>query len=609
MVSFSLKQERAPKLRTPAVLAFPSIVCIVILLCRVELEQIRPSSIAQWTHVSSSDGFLSFNPLKKCDLVVMIITSEADHQNGTMNAWFSTLPKHQTDRVCCVSVRRSTTTFFDFEESSTSCDTLFVPMIREDKYLTISEKVHLGFYQIAQRYDFKWLLKTDADSFVCFSRILSLLENYDPEGLTYLGYAESRNILLEDPAHKWYDPSMTDIVHNSRQPVVSGTGMYHPYMQGAGYVLSRGALNLIRSVLPSLRYSPMEDAMVGSWLLAFNTHWGVLNLDLRGKIWKCIVPDYLYISHYRKGPKALARCLDTNPTCGDLAEVQEASVREISFLITSDMEARGDQALELYDSIRAIFPTNEILLGDVSRSNTFLTRLLERKGDRNLRGHSFPGKSDAGVKNVLVDLAIGNYVCILKDVQRLSWETMMGKMLHPVQADEVDIAVGYLVFNPNMMNSSHGLVQYGYTFEEKGDWLVKHVIEAEMRSPQKTYDVHGTTGFMLAKKTFLLQNSWRDFGPFSDDDFHLRLFRKKSRIRLVNSGIRHGYHHPLSNSTETLKEIEAFAPKMCGAIKAGPGTALLMQGCNVTLDCTRKFFKREYENANMTSLNAFYRWS
>lgn len=538
----------------------------------------------------------------------MVITSEADYTNGTIDAWFKTIPPHQTNFVCCIAIRRSKTTSFLFQPSTTSCDSLFVPMVREDQYLTISEKVILAFSRISAYYNFKWLLKTDADSFVCFSRLLNLLNNYDPMGVTQIGYAESRNILIEDPNHKWYDPSMTDIVHNSRQPVVSGTGLYHPYMQGAGYVLSRGAVARLEVALPSLRYSPMEDAMVGSWMLSLNSHMAILDLDLRGLRKRCRMPSFLYISHYRKGAEALDFCNQQNPNCSDLASVQPMQVKTVAFAITARMETHGNQVMDLYASIRAMFPTNEILIGDISDSHQFLSRMLVRMDDNNLRGLAFTGMSIPVVKNQLVSLTISEYICFLNDVQRLSWEAMIGRMLLPVQMEDADIASGFLVFNPHMPNSSYGLTATAYRFSDKSGAIFKYRVKADFKYPNVSLPVHGTNGFMLSRKRFLQQNPWRDLGPFSEDDFYYRLYQKGARIRLVNSGVRHGYHYPIHPQLETEDVISKYAPRMCDALSLYKEAPSRITDLNVTLDCERHLFKRAYQDANWTSLNVLLRW-
>ena len=608
MVKTTLRSLKLHKSRlSPSFIIWPSVLLVILVIYRFHFAHIAPFYLTRWSSAPSRRPF-SLSNTKKCHLVAMVITSETDFMNGTVDAWFNTLPPDQTQRVCCISVRRSPTTTFSFQPSSNSCDTMFVPMVRDDEYLTISEKVILGFSRISSYYSFEWLLKTDADSFVCFSRLLKLLSNYDPMGVTQLGYAESRNILLEDPNHKWYDPSMTDIVHNSRQPVISGTGIYHPYMQGAGYVLSRGAVSRIEASLPSLRYSPMEDAMVGSWMLSLNAHWAVLDLDLRALRWKCKMPGFLYISHYRKGPEALNECFERNSNCSDLSTVHPIEVTRVAFLVTAQMETTGNQVMDLYDSIRAIFPTNEIIIGDMSPTHHFLSRMLTRTADVNLRGIAFSNMPVALVRNELVSSARSPYVCMLTDAQRLSWEAMIGRMLEPVQTGEADITTGFLSFNPHMPNSSYGLIDTAYTFSDKPDFVFKQKIQENFTYPNVSIPVHGTNGFLLARRKFLEDNPWRDLGPFADDEFYYRLYRDDAKILLVNSGVRHGYHYPLNTSSETVAEVRMYAPKMCNILsKYGKGPSR-MTDFNVTLDCRRHVFKRAYADANWTSLNTLRKW-
>lgn len=532
----------------------------------------------------------SFGP-KKCHFVALIITSDDDYNNGTIDTWFRTLPPNQTNHVCCVSVRRSLDTAFRLEPHFNSCDVLYVPMVRFDEYLTISEKVRLAFGQITKYYVFDWLLKTDVDSFVCFSRILTLLQNYDPNGVVQLGYAESRNILLEDPRHYWYDPSMTDIVHNPRQTVVPGTGLYHPYMQGAGYILSYGALTRVQALLPSLRYSPMEDAMVGSWLLSLNAHHVVLDLDLHGQRRVCNLPPYLYISHNRKGSTALENCHIRHVDCAAVPIGEVPIVQDVTFLVTTHMEQRYKQVMDLYHSIRAAFPRNHVHFADVSESKDVLHRLLKTVNDPYVHGISMPNESIASTRNRLVLEARTAYVCLLQDEQRMSWETMIARMIRVVQNNEADIATGFLKFNPNMNNSATGLYANGFSVQERQGEVWKHWVTFDFQLPNVSMSVNGTSGFILTRPKTLLENPWRDFGPFTDDEWHIRLSKSAIRIALVNSGVRHGYHYELYNQVKNDIETKVYASQTCdtflslGVVKVG--------GLNRTLDCQKRTFRSD----------------
>lgn len=598
-----IKKSFSPfRLKIVTFTAFSFVFLLLSLLLLRYVFLSSPYARSQWVHAHRSSIFSPPSSFltKKCNFVAVIITSDQDYNNGTIHSWFHSLPENQTDQVCCVSVRRSHDTSFHLQTVTNSCDVLLVPMVRADEYLTISEKVHLTFAHITDYYSFNWLLKTDVDSFVCFSRILTLQQNYDPNGVIQMGYAESRNILLEDPRHYWYDPSMTDIVHNPRQPVVQGSGLYHPYMQGAGYILSWGALSRLQAILPSLRYSPMEDAMVGSWLLSFNAHHVVLDLDLRGERGVCNLPPHLYISHNRKGGSALDECHLRHPDCASVPKHPAPPLRDVSFLITTKMSQHYKQVMDLYHSIRAVFPTNHVLFADASDSDIILSRLLNTVKDPFVRGFSKPNIDIGSARNILVTEAPTTYVCILQDEQRLSWETMIARMLRVVENRYSDIATGYLKFNPNMNHSAVGLYANGFLMRgNKGD-LWKHWVNFDYLSPNASVAVNGTSGFLLARRDFLLANPWKDLGPFTDDEWHVRLRGNGARITLVNSAVRHGYHYELDQTDFNTSMVISYAQKTCKALQTQ--NVVRIADVNTTLDCN----KRVYKSMNLDEL--YFKW-
>lgn len=560
-----------------------------------------PASVHTWLRENKSTSFLRHGFHRKhCHVVAMVLASEQDVNNGSMTDWAKTIPKSTETPVCCVFIRRSRDVQLRFIFSDSSCDTMFVPMVREDKYLTISEKVMLGLKHISSMYKFKWLLKTDTDSYVCFSRLLRLVRNFDSRGIIHMGYAESRNILLEDPRHRWYDPSITDIVHNHRQPVVSGIGLYHPYMQGAGYVLSQGAVSRLESIMPDLRYSPMEDAMMGCWLLALNAHYAVLDLDLRGERGDCNLPSHLYISHYRKGKKAFDTCRSLHPECTAIQSVKNVDVHDVSFLITSNVEERGNQCLDAYNSIRAMFPRNEIIFGDVSNSHEILKRLLKTSNDDNLRGLWYPRASSAEVRNELVSHARSKYVVMLTDEQRVSWETMIGRMVEPIQYEEADISAGFFKFNPQMNDSAVGLYALGAIWNKHKGILWRDGVKLNLKPPNATAWVNETTGFIVAKRSFLMENEWRNFGRFTDDEWHFRLNEKQAKMILVNSGVRHGYHYALAEKNMDVDKVKKFGRQFCAVLKRE--RLYMMRGPHERTDCAKGILRRTVGNAT------FIRW-
>ncbi|KAI0561155.1 Galactosyltransferase 31 [Gracilaria domingensis] len=504
----------------------------------------------------------------------MIPVSSGEIQSGRIRTWYSTISTNLSTTVsptvCCVAVVRSETPHAQLLRNTDSCDTLHVPMVRPDEYLSVSEKVKLGITLAHSYYDFDWLLKTDSDSFVCFTRVLRLLSNFDAAGIVYVGYAESTNFLKPDPSHQWYDPSLTDILHNPQQHIEKQTVMHHPYMQGAGYILSRGAFNAVNKVNKLLRYSPIEDAMVGGWLLTFTTHRAFMGLDLWAFRRHCHLQPFDYISHNRKGKNVLQKCIKTNYDCLEVSERDDVDVRKVAFLLVSDVSNKTRQFIDVYESIRAAFPHNEVVLGDTSSSYSAMKRFLSQRSDDNVKVLWSKEKPRSMVLNELVSSTVSPFVCILSVEQKISWETMIGRMLRPVWKDEADITSGFLVFNHNRAHSEQGLFPNGHTIRQNNSEIAFEQVETSWNigvEHQRT--VHATSGFLLARTSFLKKTGWRDYGPFSEAEFSLRLWRGNARVKLVNSGIRHGYHYavdPPSESAEDVKFGESDCFKRSGAL-------------------------------------------
>ena len=140
-------------------------------------------------------------------------------------------------------------------EQPSERDVLVLPV--PDGYRQITAKVLAALKWVASHVSFKYLLKTDDDSFVCASRMLELLRTL-PRRLLYLG--------VVNPAHKvitsgkkygrWRDPVYVELFNRS---------VYAPYMQGAGYVLSADMVAMVVRRAEALPKLPaVEDALVGT---------------------------------------------------------------------------------------------------------------------------------------------------------------------------------------------------------------------------------------------------------------------------------------------------------------------------------------------------------
>ena len=136
-------------------------------------------------------------------------------------------------------------------------DLLLLPV--GDRYRQISQKVIAAMRWVVEHLSFKYLLKTDDDSFVCLSRLLEMLRA-QPRQWMYLGTLNKNHSVITDPRHadydRWRDPDYAQLF--ARQ-------VYLPYMQGAGYVLSDDLVRWVEHRAAALpRLPAMEDALVGA---------------------------------------------------------------------------------------------------------------------------------------------------------------------------------------------------------------------------------------------------------------------------------------------------------------------------------------------------------
>eukprot|EP00966_Prymnesium_polylepis_P334621 7389993-Prymnesium_polylepis.1 len=110
-------------------------------------------------------------------------------------------------------------------------DVLVLPVA--DGYRQITQKVLVAFEWVAQNMAFKYLLKTDDDSFVCLARLLDLLLPL-PRAALYLGVVNRDHAVVTSGRHRWADREYAQLFNRT---------VYPPYMQGAGYVLSADLVN------------------------------------------------------------------------------------------------------------------------------------------------------------------------------------------------------------------------------------------------------------------------------------------------------------------------------------------------------------------------------
>eukprot|EP01025_Chloroclados_australasicus_P025867 TRINITY_DN25752_c0_g1_i1.p1 TRINITY_DN25752_c0_g1~~TRINITY_DN25752_c0_g1_i1.p1 ORF type:complete len:316 (-),score=17.45 TRINITY_DN25752_c0_g1_i1:88-1035(-) len=134
-----------------------------------------------------------------------------------------------------------------------------------DDYRHLSSKVIQSIIYCQKNFRYKFLLKTDDDSFVNVKAMLNeiqLLQNNYAEGQAIYAGKLITGVNIRTKG-KWADLELAEYYKLQRYP---------PYMQGGGYLLSRKITEYLQQTeeLFGLHYAASEDVSVGMWLLSIN---------------------------------------------------------------------------------------------------------------------------------------------------------------------------------------------------------------------------------------------------------------------------------------------------------------------------------------------------
>lgn len=130
----------------------------------------------------------------------------------------------------------------------------FIVVDAPDGYWRLTRKVIAGMQYAVHHYQFRFLLKTDDDSYIhvpVFDNLLKCAEQQHPQGHLYAG---RQFINKPTRSKRWRDHS--------------GLTHFIPFMAGAGYIISS---TLVQSIVHThstvgLFFSQLEDVAVGVWL-------------------------------------------------------------------------------------------------------------------------------------------------------------------------------------------------------------------------------------------------------------------------------------------------------------------------------------------------------
>ncbi|KAG5178399.1 galactosyltransferase-domain-containing protein [Tribonema minus] len=180
------------------------------------------------------------------------------------------------------------------EDGVLNGDTLLINA--PDGYRNIVHKTK-GMVSLLKHVNFKYLMKSDDDTFVCVQQVFHRLHNLPEETKkkVYAGVPTHCNMpghqmvgrVFSDPTHKWYDERYVEHTMGSME-------CYPPYHQGAGYILSRSLVEFLYKGRDHLLTFINEDVTMGTWLMGVDR--SVVSLrDLDGaRLWECTCASYRF---------------------------------------------------------------------------------------------------------------------------------------------------------------------------------------------------------------------------------------------------------------------------------------------------------------------------
>ena len=141
------------------------------------------------------------------------------------------------------------------KESLEHKDLLIFPTITDSRS-SLTNRTLLSLKYAYESFNFKYVLKSDDDSFVDLHRIATELQLRKSVMPLYWGYMKGHGHV---PHYGRYREFRWDICE-----------AYVPFALGGGYVLSRAITRLLARNADSLKQYTSEDVSVGAWLAPYN---------------------------------------------------------------------------------------------------------------------------------------------------------------------------------------------------------------------------------------------------------------------------------------------------------------------------------------------------
>ncbi|CAM9135253.1 unnamed protein product [Ectocarpus sp. 6 AP-2014] len=169
-------------------------------------------------------------------------------------------------------------------------DILYVAVPEGYRNIVLKTKAMLC---LVRHFDFEFLLKADDDSFVCLTRIASMLHDLDPEirGKVYAGVPTACNQstnpdywngrVMKNPEHRWFDSKYV-------QHTLGGLDCFPAYMQGAFYILAQPLVEHLYRGHEHLECFTNEDVTIGSWLMGVDREMVEMYNLRTSHLWDCL---------------------------------------------------------------------------------------------------------------------------------------------------------------------------------------------------------------------------------------------------------------------------------------------------------------------------------
>jgi len=211
------------------------------------------------------------NPAPVYDLLVIIpvAAGERSRRDAIRKSWMRYMKS-----PCCKSCgHHSVHTIFivgnegnvadSHAEANETGDLHVLDDFGQSAYYTMrSQKTAYSIRYAVEHFNFRFLLKTDSDSWVFYDRLLDMFDEKKlwSKGRLYAGNFQSGAgaVPHQDKNSKWYDPVYKQATQMN---------VYPRHAKGAGYILSRSLAEYVATVQAGTHeFLPSEDVATGFWL-------------------------------------------------------------------------------------------------------------------------------------------------------------------------------------------------------------------------------------------------------------------------------------------------------------------------------------------------------